>query len=51
VSAGDEADQQLLDDVALADDDARDRVAQRGELVELRRDDLFGDGLILCVDP
>ena len=34
------------DVVALTDDDARDGFAQRSELIELRRDDLFGDGLV-----
>ena len=46
MAAGDEADQQLLDDFVLADDDARDRVAQCAEFVDRVGDGLFGDGFV-----
>ena len=46
VAAGEQADQKLLDHVALTDDDLSDRFAQRAEFAELMLDGLFGDGVV-----
>ena len=48
VAAGEQADQQLLDDGVLADDGLGDRGAQGAELGELGLDVGFGGGVVHC---